>query len=906
MNKLLSHPKLILIVILVVTGLFATMLPNIVIDNDVKQYFPEDHPSYTRTEDLNDTFGSQIIMAIAITNNEGTILEQETLTTVKELVAVIEPMQFVEEVQAITNSDYPEGTAEGMKVAPLVKDSFNGSKEELRELRSKLLDWQEMYRRALYSDDFSSTQLIISIDEDISADEMSLLFNEIETQVDATVPASLEYRIAGDPVLSERAKEYMYSDLSRLIPLVILVVLMVLYFSFKSVRGTLLPLLTVLISTIWTLSIMSFLGIHFTVVSTCLPVLLIAVGSAYGIHVINHYYSELSSNEVSTSSETHHEMVVTSLKRVSKPVMLAGFTTIVGFSSITTSPIVPLKEFGIFSAIGVTFALLLALTFIPAMLLLLPPKTLSQSRTNRRLRSTERRKSILLNIYQFLSVRRWRIIGLTAVLIAVSTWGLMNINIESVLLEYFPAQSKMRQDTDFISDKFGGTNTFSIVLKGDEKNDVIKPEALKSMAEMETFLKARHPEIGKTLSFTDFIKRMNKIMNYPPSEEEAEEDESEAFAGSEEGFTDDSFTSFFEEESTDEVKKETSAAGESQFETARPTTPREKYNYEKYNEEITYAGFLELLNEIMTSRSNFNLTAEELTNEIARAFNYKGADYYEIPYNPEKYPVETREELLNLVSQYLLLYSGSLDNFSDDSLEPTQIRTSVQLKTHSTGVTDAIIKDVERYAAAHFPENYTVECTGIAEMENALTKMVTSSQVTSLLTALLIVFLIVAFSYRSPVAGLFGVVPLGLAILINFGIMGLTGIELDMITALVASIAIGIGVDYTIHFLNNYHLERLKSDDLELVTRNTLLLSGRAIIINALSVALGFIVLTLSEFIVLRYIGILIAIIMLTSSMAAMTILPVLLNTFKPAFISRPVKNRKSESAISGKEQNYA
>src|SRR6056297_881646 len=110
MNKLLSHPKLILFVILVVTGIFAAMLPNIVIDNDVKQYFPEDHPSYTRTEELNDTFGSQIIMAIAITNNEGTIIEQETLTTVKELVAVIEPMQFVEEVQAITNSDYPEGT----------------------------------------------------------------------------------------------------------------------------------------------------------------------------------------------------------------------------------------------------------------------------------------------------------------------------------------------------------------------------------------------------------------------------------------------------------------------------------------------------------------------------------------------------------------------------------------------------------------------------------------------------------------------------------------------------------------------------------------------------------------------------------------------------------------------------
>ena len=155
----------------------------------------------------------------------------------------------------------------------------------------------------------------------------------------------------------------------------------------------------------------------------------------------------------------------------------------------------------------------------------------------------------------------------------------------------------------------------------------------------------------------------------------------------------------------------------------------------------------------------------------------------------------------------------------------------------------------------------------------------------SLAFALLAVFLIIAVTYRSPVAGLIGIIPLSLSILMNFGLMSVMGISLDMVTAIIASIAIGIGVDYTVHFLSRYKKERALSDDLVLVTRKTVLSTGRGIIINALSVGLGFAVLCFSRFLVLRYIGILVAIIMLTSSMGALIILPLILNRLDPRFM---------------------
>ena len=108
---------------------------------------------------------------------------------------------------------------------------------------------------------------------------------------------------------------------------------------------------------------------------------------------------------------------------------------------------------------------------------------------------------------------------------------------------------------------------------------------------------------------------------------------------------------------------------------------------------------------------------------------------------------------------------------------------------------------------------------------------------------------------------------------------------------MIASIAIGIGVDYTIHFLSRYRIEWNATHDVDEATRRTITTTGRAIVFNAFAVAAGFIVLLLSNFNPLRYVGLLVAIIMGTSSLASMTILPVLLNMFKPKFLD----NKKGE-----------
>ena len=310
----------------------------------------------------------------------------------------------------------------------------------------------------------------------------------------------------------------------------------------------------------------------------------------------------------------------------------------------------------------------------------------------------------------------------------------------------------------------------------------------------------------------------------------------------------------------------------------------------------------ELLFRAWTEAGDLDLSAAELVRQTAKLVNLDGAAWDEIPTDPARYGLADREALAGLISQYLLLYSGNLDSWSDDDLEPTIARISVSLNTTGNIFTTTLVPEIESWCEANFPGGYTVATAGVALAESAVTDLITGAAVGSILLSLGLVFIIVAATYRSLAAGFYGAVPLGLTVLINFGVMGWTGIKLDIATAMVGSIAIGIGIDYTVHFLANYRLARLESDDTARVTARTLQTGGKAIIYNALSVAAGFLVLAFSRFNPLMFLGVLISLTMLTSSLAAMTVLPVLLNRFRPAFISRPPRGDSRQLPERNKE----
>jgi len=477
--------------------------------------------------------------------------------------------------------------------------------------------------------------------------------------------------------------------------------------------------------------------------------------------------------------------------------------------------------------------------------------------------------------------------------VLVSCIGLKKLVVDTALINYYPEDSDIRKDIKFIDKNFAGTNTVYFDITGKEKGDMTKPEILKSVDDMQTYLENKYDGVGKIVSFTTFLKRMNQVMHIPQENAQvAAATVTDRSAEAVSSFGDDTISSFGDDSVSSFSDESTEASVPSTY-----VDPNIEYSA-RLSQSMTTSQALALLNSAYIKAGGKNAKVQDIVDVLEKELNYEGRAYYEIPYEVSKYPVATREQLSDLVSQYLLLFSGSLDKFTDDPLSPKAMRVTVQLRNHSTEETGNIIADAKQYAKDHFPEGYSIEATGAGEMEYVMTKMVVQSQLSSLIFSLLSVFIIVAIAYHSGLAGLLCAVPLALAILLNYMVMGFAHINLDLVTSIIASVAVGIGIDYTIHFLTTYREERAKSRDIELVTRETFRKSGHGIVTNALAVGLGFLVLYFSKFVVLRYIGILVAIVMFTSSALAMTIIPGILNIWDPKFI-RP----KEEPEVAVNEQ---
>lgn len=880
-------------------------------------------------------------------------------------------------------------------------DNFIGTPEMMSQLKLRLSEWDDMYDRVIINDSSTATQIQFSIvpkgdafkgydDAKENLDLAKAALADATASGDATAvedaakavdeakkalkaaaktkryakPDSdrqaaayyaikkiveeecagheVEYRFYGDPVLSDNSKSFMITDLSRLIPLVVIVVIVTLYLSFHTVAGTVLPLLTVLMSAMQACGLMGLLHINFTLVSSVIPVALIACGSAYGIHVMTHYYVALSEVKGEITKEMYEDAIFKGLSEVWMAVLLAGLTTVVGFISLITSPLEPLHSFAIFTAVGIAVTLVLSVTFIPAILLLKSYKNVKHRNRIEQLTDKVREKmdraqqrrggrsvevasgETLYKFYRFFCGTGPRLIITSLAIVILSVWGLSKLKIDTSFVNYFPKKSQFRIDLDYVDKEFAGSNSLYINITGPDKGDITNPELLKAVDDMEEYLNDKYQNVGKIVSLTGFIKRINQVWHVPVLNASGSADVTADVSSTEggesldswgdsldDGWEDDDFASDTEELDSDfgggeldswasEFDDDTAGSETAASSAADDWVDPNKAYAEALVTPVTTQEVLQMLRDAYVKAGGKTASIDEIVEVLMAEMNYNGMAYYEIPYEPKKYPVATREELQQVVNNYLTLLSGSLERFIDDDMSPKVMRIQCQLRDHSTEKSGLIIADARAFAEKYFPKDaegkplYKLEATGTAEMEYTMTNMIVSSQLTSLLLSLLSVFIIITVSFKSGWAGLLGAIPLAFTILLNYMMMGFTGINLDLITSIIASVAVGVGIDYTIHFLTTYKEERALSRDLTEVTKNTFRKSGHGIVTNATAVAFGFIILMLSKFVVLRYIGVLVAIVMFTSSFLAMTIIPGILNITDPRFM-RPKSEPKAE-----------
>jgi hypothetical protein len=287
------------------------------------------------------------------------------------------------------------------------------------------------------------------------------------------------------------------------------------------------------------------------------------------------------------------------------------------------------------------------------------------------------------------------------------------------------------------------------------------------------------------------------------------------------------------------------------------------------------------------------LSIADFIQRMNQAMNADDASFYRLP------------DDRNLVAQYLLLYStsgepGDFDSYVDSDYRKAVIQ--VFYRTDDTLDLSRTANDIETFARGVFPPGVSARVGGGSIQTLALTEEMVRTKMLNIATIMLCVFVVTALIFRSALAGLLILVPLVATVLVNFGVMGWLGIPMNIPNSLISAMAIGIGADYAIYLCFRVREERRAHRSEAEAERTAFMSAGKAALFVSTAVAGGFGVLMLSwDFYMHLWMGLLISLAMLVSSLSTLTIFASLLFWLRPGFIFGAAKastNKEFQDAI--------
>jgi len=729
-EKIIKYRKAIILITLVLTGILSIFLKDLEVDPDVFNYLPEDDPKAQLFTEIGDKYGGNYTGIIGLETEN--VFNTSTLEHIRQITDSLEIIPGVGTVTSLTNIIDIKGSDWGIEIGNLVdKYDLPDTEAELDTLQAYTMS-QEMYRGTLVSEDATFTAVLVKILE--GHDKITVASAVMEKVEAMDLPEKVYF--GGMPFAFKSLAEIILGDMLYLAPITALMIIIVLFLSFRSWRGVLLPLLTVVISVIWTVGLMGLLHIRVSIVSDVIPVILLAVGSAYTIHVINRIRQDRADDPERGLQKALAYIIV--------PVFLAAATTMAGFISfIFGSYLTMISTFGIFMALGVAFAMILSITFAPALMAVFPEKAGGMRNDGKK--RNDLLDSMLERIYRVVINHPGRVVIVWAVILAVAVAGIFLIERKVDIIDYFKPSDPAHIAEKVFREKFGGATPVYLTVRG----NVQDPAVLRDMRNAADFME-QSGSIVNTQSVADLIEEMNEVM------------------------------------------------GEGK------TIPDEQ-------DKVEQLWFLLEGQDIMEQL----VTYEKDEGLVTATFN-----------------------------------NGDVDKMQE------------------------FVDGLEGYIQSHPGWKDHVAFTGMPSLYLQIDRSILNSQMQSLIYATLLVLLMVAVILRSLKRGLQAIIPILATLVVLFGTMGLAGLSLDIATVLVGSVSIGIGVDYAIHMISHFDHEARRGSSVADSIKQAVQISGRAIVINVLSVALGFLVLMFSNLVPLQHFGLLVAVTMVTSGAAALTLLP--------------------------------
>lgn len=493
--KVLSYLSLGLVLLITVFSIYE--LRKIKFNYDFENFFPVNDPDLDVYLDFRKTFEyDNEFVLIAVENKKG-VFQKSFLEKIELLSDSLKLVPDIISVTSPTTLQNTSITAFGPIRTPLI----HVDESERYKSDSALIFQSEELIGSFFSKDGKSISLFIKTTQDINkinSDKLVATINRllVNSNFDKFRTAS---KAQGQKTYLDRltGEFYIFFICSFLL------IVLFLYISFRSFWGVWVPLMVVILSIIWTLALMTALGKPLDIMTVLLPTMMFVVGMSDVVHIVTKYLEELREG-----NSNRFDALLKTIKDVGFATLITLLTTSLGFLSLLNSHILPIRDFGLYTSIGVFIGFILSFTIVPVVLNVIPQPNLKLEN-----KSSQFWNKRLLKLLSWV-LKNGKLIGIgTIVLVTLSFVAIGKININNYMIEGLTTKDEMRQDFIFFEKHFAGARPFELIATpSDTSSIMLGIKEIKAMNKLETYLKDNY-KVGFILSPISILKEINKANN---------------------------------------------------------------------------------------------------------------------------------------------------------------------------------------------------------------------------------------------------------------------------------------------------------------------------------------------------------------------------------------------------------
>ncbi len=497
---ILKWRYLVILLSLVMVYVFGSGAPKLMpFSNDYRVFFSKDNPQLNAFENLQDTYTKDDNVMFVISPKNADVFTPKNLAVIQEITEEAWQIPHSIRVDSITNFQHTYAEEDDLIVDDLILEPASMNAESLSYAKQVALKEPVLAGRLL-SFNTAHTGINVTVqlpgkDQMKENPETVAYARKMLAEAREKYP-DIEFRLAGMVMMNNAFPEASQADGKTLIPMAFGVIGIVLLLLLKGFSGTAATIILVLFSIIIGMGAGGHFGIKLTPPSASAPIIILTIAIAGAVHLLVTMLQGIH------KGISKHDAIIESMRVNFMPIFLTTITTAMGFLSLNSSDAPPFGDLGNMSTFGVLGAFVLTVTFLPAIMSILPIKA----------KYFISGTGVMERLGDFVVENRNKLLTSLTVLVLIFISMIPQNNLNDIFVNYFDESIEFRRDTDFTTENLTGTYTIAYSLDSGEKEGVSRPAFLEQVEKFSRWYETQD-EVLHVSTITDTFKRLNKNMH---------------------------------------------------------------------------------------------------------------------------------------------------------------------------------------------------------------------------------------------------------------------------------------------------------------------------------------------------------------------------------------------------------